>query len=120
MKDCGIKVLTEHVGKNLTDKELTAEEIERRDIEWLNQATHIIAEISGASTGTGREIEYARVKHEFGKIPANNLCLYQKDREFYASPMIRGMTPDRYPNIMVKSYDDIDNVKEIIKEFLDI
>ena len=50
--------------------------MERQDIEWLDQATHVIAEISGVSTGTGREIEYARTKGVLGKTPAKILCLY--------------------------------------------
>src|SRR5688572_12357355 len=66
-----ITVLSEHLaaerpnealaslfGKN--EHELTAEDIETQDIAWLDRATHVIAEITGASTGTGREIEYAR------------------------------------------------------------
>lgn len=122
-------VLTEHVGRKHpiaslakklgeTTKELTAEQIEKRDIEWLNSATCVIAEISGASTGTGREIEYARTKHHFGKTPAKILCLYYKDREFNASPMIRGMTHDRYPNIWILSYRTLREAKKLIKDFL--
>lgn len=93
-------------------------EIERYDIHLLDKATHFIAEISAGSTGTGREIEYARTKGSFGKIPAKVLCLYEKDREFFASPFVRGMTPDRYPNVAIKSYDDLEEAKLIIKEFL--
>ena len=129
IKNLGLQVLTEHVGADdpiasfadkigKTKKDLTAEDIEEQDIQWLNQATHVIAEISGASTGTGREIEYARTKGDFGKVPAIILCLYQIEREFYASPMIRGMSNNRYPNIIIKSYIDINQAKEIINEFL--
>jgi hypothetical protein len=59
-----IQVFAEKVGK--TKDTLTAEDIERQDIAWLDQATHVVAEISGASTGTGREIEYARTKGALG------------------------------------------------------
>jgi len=129
IKNLGLQVLTEHVGADdpiasfadkigKTKKDLTAEDIEEQDIQWLNQATHVIAEISGASTGTGREIEYARTKGDFGKVPAIILCLYQIEREFYASPMIRGMSNNRYPNIIIKSYIYINQAKEIINEFL--
>ena len=88
-------------------------------IAWLDQATHLIAEISGASTGVGREIEYARTKSHFGKIPAKILCLYDIKREWYASPMVRGMDPDPYPNISVRSYTDVENAKEVVPEFID-
>ena len=129
IKELGFLVLTEHVGANgpiatfagkigKTKEDLTAEDIERQDIEWLDQATRVIAEISGASTGTGREVEYARTKGSFGKALAKILCLYRIDREFYASPMIRGMDNDRYPNVVIKAYRDIAEAKKIIKEFL--
>ena len=115
IKDLGFIVLSEHVGAEKpietfarkigkTLENLTVEDIEKQDIKWLDQSTHVIAEISGASTGTGREIEYARTKGNFGKTTAEILCVYRKDREFYASPMIRGMSEDRYPNIKIKSY----------------
>lgn len=119
LKESGLVVLTEHMLDKNHDTKNSPEHIEKRDIAWLDEAAYVIAEISGASTGTGREIEYARTKKHFGKTPANILCLYHIDREFSASPMIRGMTPDRYPNVSVKSYRDIEQAKEIIKRFLD-
>lgn len=130
IKNLGATVLTEHVAKREPieafakaigkEKEsLRAEDIEKQDIKWLDQATHVIAEISGASTGTGREIEYARNKHNFAKVPAKVLCLYHSGREFEASPMIRGMTIEKYPNVEVRKYNDTDEAKSIIKEFLE-
>lgn len=129
IKELGFLVLSEHVGTGdpiatlakkigKTKEILVAEDIERQDIMWLDQATHVIAEISGASTGTGREIEYARTKSKFGKVSAEILCLYQVERKFYASPMIRGMTNNHYPNVTIKSYKDIEELKIIIQEFL--
>ncbi len=121
LKTSRVEVLTEHVAaQKVVDEELPAADIEKRDIEWLDRAPYVIAEISGASTGTGREIEYARTKHNFGKPPAKILCIYQKEREFYASPMIRGMTPDMYPNVEVRAYESIEEAKSIIKQFLNL
>jgi len=125
----GVPVLTEHVGADdpqevfaqktgIKKEAITVYDIERQDIVWLDTATHVIAEISGASTGTGREIEYARTKGRLGKTPAKILCLYQKDRELSASPMIRGMTPDRYENIIVKSYGEFSDIETLTREFL--
>lgn len=130
IQELGFKVLTEHVGTDdpiatlagkfgKEKKDLTAGDVEKQDIEWLNQATHIIADISGASTGTGREIEYARIKGMLGKVPAQVLCLYRKDREFYTSPMIRGMNRERYPNVLIKSYSNIEEMKPIVRDFLE-
>jgi len=127
----GFSVLTEHViaddpiatfaskiGKEKAD--LLAEDVEQQDIAWLDQATHVIAEISGASTGTGREIEYARAKGSFGKVSAKVLCLYHTEWEFFASPMVRGMTSDRYPNVTIRSYADVMEAKSSIKDFLEV
>ena len=111
-------VLTEHVVKDQPIESLPAEEIEKRDINWLDTATHVIAEISGASTGTGREIEYARTKGTFGKTPAYILCLYRADLKEKASPMIRGMDQKRYPNVTIAGYDTMDMAKKLIKKFL--
>ena len=130
IKSLGFPVLSEHVGTpdpiatlaaklGKTKETLAAEDIEKQDIEWLDQATHVIAEISGGSTGTGREIEYARTKGQLGKTPAYVLCLYHNDREFYASPMIRGMRPEKYSNVSIKKYKDVDEAKQLVKEFLE-
>jgi len=129
IKKLGFPILNEHVGADdpiaafaekigKTKDSLTAEDIEKQDIQWLDQVTHVIAEISGASTGTGREIEYARTKGKLGKAPANILCLYQAEREFYASPMIRGMNSERYPEMTIRVYKDIAEAKIIIETFL--
>jgi len=129
LKESGFTVLNDHIGDDdaieafarkigKIKENLTAEDVEKQDIDWLNQAEYVIAEISGASTGTGREIEYARTKGKFGHRPAQILCLYNQKDEFFASPMIRGMTADRYENISIVSYNDIECAKKIIKKFL--
>lgn len=118
IKELGIPVLTEHVVADDPIEKIDVRQIEERDINWLNQATHVIAEVSGASTGVGREIEYGRTKHSFGHTPAKILCLYHADAEFKASPMIRGMTADRYHNVTVLPYRTIEEAREIIKKFL--
>ncbi len=120
LKESGLIVLTEHISDRDADVKNSPEHIEKRDIAWLDEAAYVIAEISGASTGVGREIEYARNKHHFGKTPAKILCLYHVDREYFASSMVRGMSPERYPNVFVKAYRDIEDAKEIIRDFIGI
>ncbi len=125
----GLNVLTEHIiepdpfeahakAMGVEKANITAEDIERQDMAWLDQATHVVAEISGSSTGTGRIIEYGRLKGQFGKVPAKVLCLYREDRRKIASPLVRGMTQDRYPNVEVYAYKDSAEMKKIIKDFL--
>lgn len=131
IQELGLPVLTEHVAAEdpiatfaskigKTKDNLLAEDVEQQDITWLDQATHVVAEISGASTGTGREIEYARNKEHFGKTPAKVLVLYNSKREFFASPMIRGMTTDRYLNVVIRSYATLEDAQGIIREFLGV
>ncbi len=110
-----IEVLARTVFKK-TAAELTAEEIQNFDIQRLNESEIVIAEFSGASTGVGREIEYARTKHSFGNPAANILCLHHKHYESSASPMIRGMSHRDYPNVFVHCYDK-ENLRKILIEF---
>ncbi len=128
-QDLSIIVLTEHLASSdpnlvLATKlgkekiNLTVVDIENQDITWLDSATHFIAEVSGASTGTGREVEYARVKEHFGKVPAKVLCIYQIDKEAQVSAMIRGMSRESYPNVQVESYKDLFEAKDLIRDFL--
>jgi hypothetical protein len=105
-------VLAAKLGK--LSKDLTLEEIENYNVCRILEAKYLIAEVSGASTGVGREIEYAR---NFG-YNMKILCLYQKDYKHTASPMILGMDKNRYPNVTVACYQDIQEAKYIIKDFL--
>lgn len=112
------KSLAEKFGKSLN--ELTVEEIEQYNTSKLCEAHYVIAEVSGASTGVGREVEFARTKGYFGFPPAKILCLYHKDYENSASPMILGMGKEKYPNVTVASYQNIEEAQYIIKDFLGI
>ena len=126
----GIPVLSEHIIadnpakallKKAKEKKMTeAETIEHQDMAWLNQANHVIAEVSGASTGTGREIEYARLKEQIGEKPTKILAIYLKRRELLVSAMILGMKSDRYPNVAVRPYETEKEAWGIIKEFLGV
>lgn len=121
------RVLTEHfalenpnahlanfLGKKYED--LTPEDIETQDMAWINESTHVVAEISSPSTGTGREIEYARSKHLYGHVPAEILCLYAHDAK--PSKMITGMA-DRYLNIRVQEYSSLEDMQEKVKKFFE-
>ena len=127
IKQLGFTVLTEYVAANdprvalaeklkIRPEAITNVDIERYDLAWLKQASFVIAEVSYPSTGVGREIEYGRVKGETGLPPARVLCLYNAAQT--VTPMILGMTPDRYPNVMVRSYDSLAEAEKIVQEFL--
>lgn len=129
IKNSGFNLATEHIGaedpnKHLAEstkkekKFLSVEEIESQDISWIDSATHFIAEVTGASTGTGREIEYARNKNYFGKTPAKILCIYLKEKEESVSAMVRGMKKEHYPNVDIMPYNSLDQAKDIVYNFL--
>lgn len=131
IQSLGVPVLSEHVGvqhpdvflaqkAGMTREDITMEYIEQQDMEWLDQCTHAIFEVSGASIGVGMEIAYARVKGQLGYEPARFvLCLYDTIIESSVSAMVLGMNPDQYPNVMVRSYRHIDEAKAIVKEVLE-
>ncbi|MDB4940112.1 MAG: uncharacterized protein JWO40_537 [Candidatus Doudnabacteria bacterium] len=108
--------LAEFINKKYED--LLPEDIEKQDTAWINEATHLVAEVSTASTGTGREIEYARSKHLYGHPEAKILCLYEEGSR--ASAMITGMTPERYPSVRVRAYKNLEHLKEILNEFFNL
>lgn len=126
MKKKGIIILNEHVVSEnprevLAEKmkkpvgELTMEEIESYNSSKLCIASRVIAEVSGASTGVGIEVEFARTKGRLGLAPAEVLCLYHEDYKDSVSPMIRGMNCE---NVEVSPYKNIEEAKYIIRNFL--
>lgn len=80
-------VLTEHVGnEKLLDQEqfLSEEDIYRRDMEWLNRADVLVAEVSTASLGVGYELAAAE------KLNIPCLCLFRESSSKNLSAMIQG------------------------------
>lgn len=127
----GITVLSEHVGADdpnafraqkagMKKDDITDDYIERQDMDWLDSATHVIADVSGVSTGVGIEIGEARVKGQLGKVPAAILCIWDDSMGASQSGMIQGMSPYRYPNVTVRSYQDLDHAKALVYAFLEI
>ena len=105
------EVLTEHVGDNKLSEEgekgLDDESIYKRDIQWLSTSDIVIAEVSNPSLGVGFEIAKAI---ELNKCV---LCLYKTQVNKKLSAMIAGC-----PDITVKEYIEIDDVKNGVENFL--
>lgn len=104
------EVLTEHIGhKNLSalgETTITDEYIYQRDMKWLGEADLIVAEVSTASLGVGYEIGYAT------NLQKPILCLYRDQAEKKLSAMINGN-----PKLLVKNYQQLDDVTAILKDF---
>lgn len=80
-------ILTEHIGnENLVkkDKNLSAKEIYTRDINFLNQADFVVAEVSTPSLGVGYELSYAF------SINKPTYVLYNLNKSKPLSKMISG------------------------------
>jgi len=105
------EVLTEHIGDpkltDLGDDGPTDRYIHDRDLEWLQSADVLVAEVTTFSMGVGYEIGRAV---ESGK---KVLCLFRPDSGKNLSAMIAGC-----PNLELVKYRNLDEVKTAISLFL--
>ncbi|HSO89501.1 MAG TPA: nucleoside 2-deoxyribosyltransferase [Draconibacterium sp.] len=110
MKTFG-EVLTEHIGDpkltELGDDGPTDRYIHDRDLEWLQSADVLVAEVTTVSMGVGYEIGRAV---ESGK---KVLCLFRPDSGKNLSAMIKGC-----PNLELANYRNMEEVKLAIDGFL--
>ena len=107
-----VEVLTEHAGdtgiEELGEQDLSDKEIYQRDLEWLESADAVIAEVTNPSLGVGYELGMAE---KFGK-PI--LCLYEdSNKKRKLSAMVSG-------NLKFRTfhYHDLEHTKEEILSFI--
>lgn len=104
-------MLTEHVGDlTLTsDGETTdAQEVYQRDLDWLNKADIMVAEVTQPSLGVGYELAYAQLKG----TPV--ICLYRKNSGRNLTKLVRGN--EHYE---IFEYKQIDEAIAYLKERLE-
>ena len=105
------EVLTEHVGSSelmtIGETNRSDGEIFLRDMEWLQSADLLIAEVTTPSLGVGYELGIA----EKLKIPA--LCLYRPIKGKRLSAMISGNE-----KFNCQAYQTLDDAKVHINKFL--
>ena len=105
------EVLTEHIGDpkltDLGDDGPTDSFIHDRDLEWLQSADVVVAEVTTVSMGVGYEIGRAV---ESGK---KVLCLFRPDSGKNLSAMIAGC-----PDLELVNYSNLGEAKLVIGEFL--
>lgn len=105
LQESGHVVLTEHI---FTEKvQLTDGQIYHRDIEWIERADCMIADVTTASLGVGFEICFAALKQ---RIPV--LCL--AEGETNVSAMIQGCI-----DVEFKRYTNTDYAVWLAKSWLD-
>lgn len=105
------EVMTEHIGDpNLTDAGddgPTDRYIHNRDLDWLQSADVLVAEVTSVSMGVGYEIGRAV---ESGK---KVLCLFRPESGKNLSAMIAGCA-----DLELVNYSNLDEAKQAIDRFL--
>ena len=105
------QVLTEHVGKtDLSWEGETSrkdEEIYNRDMEWLQSADILIAEVTTPSLGVGYELGIAE------KLQIPILCLYRLENGKSLSAMVKGNN-----NLSCQEYRNLAEAQSYIDVFL--
>lgn len=100
------EVLSEHIGnKDLTSYgqvTMTNQEIYTKDMNWVNEADIIIAEVTNPSLGVGYEIGFAE------SIQKKIIALYRPSEGKRLSAMIAGNK-----NIEVIEYNNVSELKDI-------
>ena len=107
-----VEVLTEHVGDSYLEQtgeqNLSDKEIYERDLEWLESADAVIAEVTNPSLGVGYELGIAE------KLGKPILCLFDdSDHNRTLSAMISGNH-----KITTFRYTTLDQAKEEIISFI--
>lgn len=107
-----VEVLTEHVGdsslEQTGEQNLSDKEIYERDLEWLESADAVIAEVTNPSLGVGYELGIAE------KLGKPVLCLLDdSDHNRTLSAMISGNH-----KITTFRYTSLDQAKEEIISFI--
>ena len=107
-----VEVLTEHVGdsslEQTGEQNLSDKEIYHRDLEWLESADAVIAEVTNPSLGVGYELGIAE------KLGRPVLCLFDdSDHNRTLSAMISGNH-----KITTFRYTSLDQAKEEIISFI--
>lgn len=137
MSENGAKVLSEHVAARSKDEMNTlllgnvGKEIQellkgqepwfgirKQDLDWVDEATHVVALINAPSHGVGIELEHAILKPKLGLNKTPILCLVHKDLFDKVSFMIKGISIEESDVFYLKSYSDLESVKLLVKDFL--
>lgn len=101
-------VLTEHVGEMTSqEKDLSDDAIYRRDMDWLEEADLVVAEVTVPSHGVGYEIARAET------LEKPILCLYRPGGGTRLSALIAGN-----PTIRCETYQQMSQVDATLEDFL--
>ena len=113
LEELGHEVLTRHlVDDNAweADRRISAQDVYRRDMAWLEQCELFIAEVSGSSFGLGFETGYL-----LGATNKRVILLYRRELEQKVSLLISG---NSHVNCTLMPYATIEEVEKFITDSL--
>src|SRR5271156_5142171 len=109
LQKLGHEVLTRHLVEDNAweaDRQISAQDVYRRDMAWLEQCDLFIAEVSGSSFGLGFEAGYL-----LGATNKKVILLYRRDLEHKLSLLISGNT---HPNCTLVPYTTVEEAEKFI------
>jgi hypothetical protein len=118
----GLPIFERRTGIDLTqitEPVERAKTIREVDIDWVDEATHLIAIVNGASYGVGVELQRALDKPKMGMNKTPILCLVHQSRLEKLSSMVRGIDAKKEESLFeLTVYEAINEVKDNITDFL--
>ncbi len=137
MASGGADVLSEHVAARsqqemdsirarrigLTIQEMLADPepwflIREQDIDWVDEATHVVALVNAPSHGVGMEIQRALDKPAMGMNRTPILALIHENLLEPMSRMVRGVRPTKHPEYFLKTYQSLTDAQTATDQFL--
>jgi nucleoside 2-deoxyribosyltransferase len=109
----GHEVLTAHLLRDdawEADRRISAQEVFRRDMRWLEECDLFIAEVSGSSFGLGFETGYL-----LGATTKKVVLFYRRDLESRLSLLITGLS---HANCQLVPYSVSDEIEILIRKEL--
>src|SRR5229473_513000 len=113
LEDWGHEVLTRHlVADNAweADRQISPQDVYRRDMAWLEQCDLFIAEVSGSSFGLGFETGYL-----LGATNKRVILLYRRELERKVSLLISG---NSHVNCTLMPYATIEEIENAVTGIL--
>jgi hypothetical protein len=89
--------------------------VRKIDVEWVDEATHIVSLVNAPSHGVGMEIERALLKPERGLPFTPILCLIKEEFLEKLSYMVRGIKDEGF---FLKTYQNIFDAESLVNDFL--
>jgi len=88
-----------------------------QDMQWVDEATHMIVFVDGPSHGVGMELMRGLLKPELGLPATPILILVQENNLNRLSPVVKGIPADKHP-VQIETYQDFNHVKQLVDSFL--